>query len=91
MSLEKGAIPPLEVTKLGTTNDILLGEKAMINTLSKQSDIKVCINDKLNGEIINLFFKYLERQENIVALSSFFYSSIEHDSYKATDVWKFFQ
>ena len=58
----------------------------MINTLLKQSDIKACINDKLNDEIINLFFKYLERQENIVTLSSFFYSSIEHDSYKVTDV-----
>ena len=58
----------------------------MINTLSEQSDIKACINDKLNDAIINLFFKYLERQENIVTLSSFFYSSIEHDSYKVTDV-----
>ena len=55
----------------------------MINTLIKQSDIKACINDKLNDEIINHFFKYLERQENIVTLSSFFYSSIERNSYNS--------
>ena len=55
----------------------------MINTLIKQSDIKACINDKLNDEIINHFFKYLERQENIVTLSSFFYSSIEPNSYNS--------
>ena len=65
MSPQKDAIPPLEVSKLRTINDILLGQKAMINTLIKQSDIKACINDKLNDEIINHFFKYLERQENI--------------------------
>ena len=53
----------------------------MINTLIKQSDIKACINDKLNDEIINHFFKYLERQENIVTLSSFFCSSIKPNSY----------
>ena len=65
MSPQKDAIPPLEVSKLRTIYDILLGQKAMINTLIKQSDIKACINDKLNDEIINHFFKYLERQENI--------------------------
>ena len=77
--------------KIGNHKWYFVGEKAMINTLSEQGDIKACINDKLNDTIINLFFKYLERQENIVTLSSFFYSSIEHDSYKVTDVWKFFQ
>ena len=81
--LQKDAIPPLEVSKLRTINDILLGQKAMINTLIKQSDIKACINDKLNDKIINHFFKYLERQENIVTLSSFFYSSIERNSYNS--------
>ena len=65
MSPQKDAIPPLEVSKLRTINDILLGQKAMINTLIKQSDIKACINDKLNDEIINHFFKYLGPQENI--------------------------
>ena len=65
MSPQKDAIPPLEVSKLRTINDILLGQKAMINTLIKQSDIKACINDKLNDEIVNHFFKYLEQQENI--------------------------
>ena len=55
----------------------------MINTLIKQSDINACINDKLNDEIINHFFKYLERQENIVTLSSFFCSSIEPNSYSS--------
>ena len=65
VSPQKDAIPPLEVSKLRTINDILLGQKAMINTLIKQSDIKACINDKLNDEIINHFFKYLEPQENI--------------------------
>ena len=38
----------------------------MTNRLIKQSDIKALITDKLNDEIINHFFKYLERQENIV-------------------------
>ena len=65
MSPQKDAIPPLEVSKLRTIYDILLGQKAMINTLIKQSDIKACINDKLNDEIVNHFFKYLEQQENI--------------------------
>ena len=55
----------------------------MINTLIKQSDIKALTTDKLNDEIINHFFKYLERQENIVTLSSFLYSSIERDSYNS--------
>ena len=76
VSLQKDAIAPLEVSKLRTINDILLEQKAIINTLIKQSDIKTCINDKLIDEIINHFFKYLERQENIVTLSSFFSSSI---------------
>ena len=80
VSLQKDAIPPLEVSKLRTVNDILLLQKAMINTLIKQSDI---INDKLNDEIINHFFKYLERQENIVTLSSFFCSSIKPNSYNS--------
>ena len=81
VSPQKDAIPLLEVSKLRTITDILLGQKAMINTLIKQSDIKACINDKLNDEIINDFFKYLERQENIATLSSFFHSSIERNSY----------
>ena len=83
VSRQKDAIPPLEVSKLRTVNDILLGQKAMINTLIKQSDIIACINDKLNDEIISHFFKYLERQGNIATLSSFFYSSIECNSYNS--------
>ena len=63
-----------------TINDILMGQKPMINTLIKQSDIKAYINDKLNDEIINYFFKCLERQEKTVTLSLFFYFSIERDS-----------
>ena len=55
----------------------------MISTLIKQSDIKALTTDKLNDEIINHFFKYLERQENIVTFSSFLYSSIERDSYNS--------
>ena len=66
VSLEKDTVPSLEISKLRTINDILLGQKAMINTLIKKNNIKACINDKLNDEIINRFFKYLERQENIV-------------------------
>ena len=38
VSLEKDAIP-LEVSKLRTINEILLGQKAMINILIKQSEI----------------------------------------------------
>ena len=34
----------------------------------------------MNEEIINHFRKYHEWQENLVTLSSFFYSSIERDS-----------
>ena len=54
-----------------------------IGTLTKQSDEKTCVNDKLNDEIINHFFKYLERQENIVKLSSCFYFSTERNSYNS--------
>ena len=59
VSLEKDTILSLKDSKLRTINDILLGQKAMINTLMKQSDIKACIYDKLNDEIIKQFFKYL--------------------------------
>ena len=55
----------------------------MINKLIKQSHIKACINDKLNNKTFNHFFKYIERKENIVTLSSFFYSSIKRDSYNS--------
>ena len=33
-SLQKDAIPSLEISKFRTINDILLGQKAMINTLT---------------------------------------------------------
>ena len=55
----------------------------MINVFVKQSNIKACTKNKLNDQIINHFFKYLERQENIVTLSSFLYSSIELNSYNS--------
>ena len=34
VSLQKDAIPSLEISKFRTINDILLGQKAMINTLT---------------------------------------------------------
>ena len=55
----------------------------MINKLIKQNHIKACFNDKLNNKIINHFFKYIERKEKIVTVSSFFYSSIKRDSYNS--------
>ena len=85
MPLQNDAISSLEVSKLRTMNDILLGQKTMIYTLIKLIDTKACISDKLNEEIINHFRIYLERQENIVALNSFFYSSTECDSYNSVN------
>ena len=72
-----------EVSILRNVNYILLEEKALINKLIKQNHIKACFNDKLNNKIINHFFKYIERKEKIVTVSSFLYSSIKRDSYNS--------
>lgn len=44
----------------------------MKNPSIKQSDIKACVNNKLNDEIAQHFLKYLEQQETIAILSSYF-------------------